>query len=81
MRENAAPFFFLRLGIVAQPTTPEEAIEQAALGPQSVTVDGNTVQQRSIDDLIKADKHLAAKVQMRSAGRLIFNKISPPGAS
>lgn len=43
------------------PTTPEEAIEQGALGPQSVTVDGNSVTQRSIDELIKADQYLAGK--------------------
>lgn len=36
------------------PTTPEEAIEQSALGPKSATVDGNSVTQHSMDDLIKA---------------------------
>jgi len=39
---------------MAAPTTPEEAIEQTALGPKSATVDGNSVTQHSIDDLIKA---------------------------
>ena len=43
------------------PTTPEEAIEQGALGPQSATVDGNSVTQRSLSELIEADKYLASK--------------------
>lgn len=43
------------------PETPEEAIEQGALGPQSATVDGNSVTQRNLDELRRADQYLKSK--------------------
>lgn len=46
---------------MADETDFSELIEQAAAGPASVSVDGSTVNARSIADLIEADKHLAAK--------------------
>lgn len=66
---------------MAQPETIEDAIEQNALGPASVTVGGQTVVQKDIDQQIKADEYLAAK---RAAAKpqfgLRFSKIIPPGA-
>jgi len=53
------------------PETPQEAIEQGALGPQSATVDGNSVTQRSLSELIEADKYLASK-SAASAGNELF---------
>lgn len=49
--------------------------------PASATIDGNTVSKHSLDSQIALEKHRAANVQVQSAGRLIFNKISPPGAA
>lgn len=45
----------------SDPTELEQAITDGATGPQSVSNDGVTVNQRSIDDIIKADRYLAAK--------------------
>lgn len=66
---------------MAQPETIEEAIEQNAKGPASVTVAGQTVVQKDVDQQIKADEYLAAK-QAASKGHfgLRFTKIVPPGA-
>jgi hypothetical protein len=43
------------------PTTIPEAIEQAALGPSSVTIAGQSTSLPSISELIKADEYQAAK--------------------
>jgi hypothetical protein len=64
------------------PTTPEEAIEQGALGPQSVTTDGTTVTARAISELIKADNHLAAKRSAASGNEFFGMRVRqavPPG--
>lgn len=63
------------------PTTAAEAIEQAALGPKSVTTkDGTTVIARDVDDLIKSDNHAAGKTAAtkRHFG-IRFTKLIPPG--
>ena len=39
---------------MAAPETSAEAVEQAALGPKRVTVNGQSVEQHPIPDLIKA---------------------------
>ena len=66
---------------MAQPETIEDAIEQNALGPASVTVAGQTVVQKDIDQQIKADQYLAAKIAAaRPRFGLRFTKIVPPGA-
>lgn len=66
---------------MAQPESIEEAIEQNARGPASVTVAGQTVVQKDIEQQIKADEYLAAK---KAAAKphfgLRFTKIIPPGA-
>lgn len=43
------------------PTTIDEAIEQAALGPKSVTVAGQNTTLPSIDELLKAKEYESAK--------------------
>jgi hypothetical protein len=66
---------------MAEPHTIEQAIEQNAKGPASVTVAGQTVVQKDVDQQIKADEYLAAK---RAAAKahfgVRFTKIIPPGA-
>lgn len=66
---------------MAAPSDSEAAVEQAALGPKRVTIDGETVEQFSIDELIKAANF--AKSQT-AAGKdkfgLRFQKLVPPGA-
>lgn len=66
---------------MAQPETIAEAIQQNALGPASVTVAGQTVVQKDVEQQIKADEYLAAK---QAAGKphfgLRLTKIIPPGA-
>lgn len=57
-------------------------IEQAAKDPKSVTVDGETVQSRDIDELIKADRYLAGKTAAAKAKAGIrFTKLVPGGAA
>lgn len=57
-------------------------IETAATGPSMVTVDGETVKARSIDEMIKADRYLAAKTAAanRKTG-IRFAKIVAGGAA
>ena len=67
---------------MSNPSDLEQTIETAAENPQSATVDGVTVTQRSISELIEADKYLQAKKALRRKNRgLIYTKIVPPGAS
>lgn len=57
-------------------------IELAAQGPKSHSVDGETAVARDIDDLIKADKYLAAKTAAANGrGGLRFSKFVPGGAA
>lgn len=63
------------------PTTPAEAIEQAALGPKSVTVGNQTTVARDIKELIDADNYLKnAAAAGKSHFGLRFSKLVPPGA-
>lgn len=48
--------------------------------PERVKFGNREVQQHSLESQIALEKHRAANAQAQSAGRLIFNKISPPGA-
>jgi len=66
---------------MADPTNIPEAIAQVALSPKSSEENGRIVTEHRLDQLIKADNHVAAK----TAGRknhmgLRFSKIVPPGA-
>ena len=66
---------------MAQPETIAEAIQQNALGPASVTVAGQTVVQKDIEQQIKADEYLAAKqAAAKPHFGLRLTKIIPPGA-
>lgn len=62
---------------MAAPTTPEEAIEQAALGPKSVTVDGTTVTARDIKDLKEADQYSKPETTVANIFRRSAQMISP----
>lgn len=60
----------------------ESKIETAAETPASMSVDGVTVTQRPIGDLIAADRYLSAKKASRQKSRGIrFTKIVPPGGN
>lgn len=58
-----------------------DAIVENSARPNRTRFGNREVQQNSLRDQVEAAKHLAANVQAQSAGRLIFNKISPPGAA
>ncbi len=58
-----------------------ETLENVAKGPKSVSTDGTRVDAQSVDDVIKADQHLAAKDAVAKSTRGIrFNKLVPPGS-
>jgi len=60
-----------------------DSIQSVATGPKSVSVDGTKVDAQSIDDLVKADQHLAAKEGVASTRHrgLRFSKLTPPGTT
>ncbi|HOF17397.1 MAG TPA: hypothetical protein PK082_00680 [Phycisphaerae bacterium] len=59
----------------------EDILEQAASEPASASGDGTTVQQHSLDQLIRADKYLSGKRAAHADPRKAFArmKIVPPG--
>jgi len=62
--------------------TIQNAIEQNAVGPASTSVDGTSVQTRSIGEQIEADRYLSGKraaAASRPAFGLRFTKLKPPG--
>ena len=64
-----------------QPSNLEEVIRKNASGPKSAQVDGQRVEQHSLDDVIKADRYLALKKAAKSrTGGLKFTKLSHSGA-
>lgn len=56
----------------------ESLIADRMAEPKSVTVDGVSVSQHSLSELIALDKHNAAKCAARRGIR--FQKLVPPGA-
>jgi hypothetical protein len=55
-------------------------IADAAKGPQSVSVDGRTVANRPINDLITADQYLATKAASKNRKRGIrYARAQMPG--
>lgn len=60
-----------------------DTIASRAVDPKAGKVDGREIQERSLAELIEADKYLGAKAAAaRTNGpRVIFQKMSPPGAS
>lgn len=66
---------------MAAPADSESAVEQAALGPKRVTIDGETVEQYTIDELIKAANFADGQTaKTKPAFGLRFTKLVPPGA-
>jgi hypothetical protein len=66
---------------MANPSDLETKISDAADGPQTANVDGVSVTQRSLRELIEADQYLEAKKAARRKNRgLRYTKIVPPGA-
>lgn len=64
-----------------QKSNLEEVIQKNASGPKSAEVDGQSVEQHPLSDVIKADMYLASKkaAKSRSSG-LRFTKMSHSGA-
>lgn len=61
-------------------TSPEDPVALAASEPRQVTVDGVSVQQHSLTDLIAADKYLKGQAAAKSPSRgLRFTKLVRPG--
>jgi len=61
----------------------ETALQQAATGPRSVTVDGRSATSQSVDDLLKLAAYQAGKeaaASNRPGFGIRFQKIRPPGA-
>lgn len=59
-----------------------DRIEDAASEPVSMTSDGNSATQRSIDELIKADEYLKANAAVSSSKRgMVFQRMKPPGSA
>lgn len=57
-----------------------DAIEDLATSPQSITVDGQTTSERSISELIEADKYLKeAAAAKRAKLGIRFARLIPPG--
>jgi hypothetical protein len=55
-------------------------LAEAAVGPKRVRTDAGEVEAHDLDQMIEADKYLAAKAATASKSRgLRFNKIIPPG--
>jgi hypothetical protein len=60
--------------------TLDERIEELAQSPRSSTVDGVSVSEQSIQDVIAADKHLARKDASKSRSMGVrFGRFVPPG--
>lgn len=61
--------------------TLEDQIRRNASGPKSAEVDGQRVEQHSLDDVIKTDKYLASKKAAKSRmSGLKLTKMSHSGA-
>lgn len=58
-----------------------DALAQAAIDPQTVSVDGQSVSDRSADDKIKLLQHVAANVNSTGSawGKVRMAKAKPPG--
>jgi ribosomal protein L12E/L44/L45/RPP1/RPP2 len=57
-------------------------LAEAAVGPKRVRTDAGEVEAHDLDQIIEADKYLAAKAAASSANKhrgLRFNRIIPPG--
>lgn len=70
------------VGEPAAEATEALDVEALATGPASVSVDGVSVTQRSIDDVIKADRHAAAKRAAANSNTfgVAFRRVNPGSA-
>ena len=69
------------MSIQLPPSTVEQAIENAALGPASVTVGNQTVTSKDIGQLIEADQYLRAKQAADTPNfGMRFRRFQFPGA-
>jgi hypothetical protein len=58
-----------------------DTIKQSAEGPASASVDGTSVSQHSLAELVVADKHVGAKAAGKNPAKaLVLMKIVSPGA-
>ncbi len=59
-----------------------ETIREQAAEPAAMAGDTGSVKQRSVAELIEADRYLASKAAARSPRRgLILTRLRPPGAT
>lgn len=58
-----------------------DSIESAITDPKRVRIGNEESEQQTLADQLAAAKHLAANTQAASARKVVFNKISPPGAA
>lgn len=58
----------------------ETALANAAAKPATYTVDGETVQQRPLSDLIDAIEFADKRIAASKNRSIRFNKLIPPGA-
>ena len=59
----------------------DNAIRENAAGPAKASVDGTSMEQHTLAELIAADKHLANKTARRNPAKALMRvKIVPPGA-
>lgn len=66
---------------MADPETIADAISVVATGPKRTKVKNTEVEEHDLDQLIKADNHVAAKTAgTRNHQGMRFNQIVPPGA-
>ncbi len=66
---------------MATPTTPEDAVTQASLGPKKVSIGGETAEQFTMQELIAAAEYAAKQARtVKPAFGLRMTKLVPPGA-
>jgi hypothetical protein len=59
----------------------QQQIKKAAGSPKRVSVDGQNVDGRSLEELIKADRYMKSQEAAKSPSKgLNFSKLIPPGA-
>jgi hypothetical protein len=62
-------------------TAGEEAIEKNLAGPKRVEVDGISVEQHDLDQLIEADRYLGSKKAVKVGLGIRMVRVEPPGAT
>ena len=79
-QEYVLPFGFFGPAIPlcdAESTTTTTATGESNLGPKKVTVDGQTVEQHSLKDLIEADRYCRAQANASSlTAGIRFGKVN-----